>query len=162
MTAGESAALWEEHVQFGRGPIQFVMTRVERKEWERIRNEAEADAFIYMFWARREPAYLRLFDRAVADADERLPARNQRRGSMTDMGRVLIILGSPSRQKKYEMPVGTGATAPKRYPGRVRNGAWRSWGTPSHATPPAPVIQENMECLPLPALGSTPKACTER
>ncbi len=117
VTAGEMGVLSEEYVQFGKGPVQFVMTREERTRWKGITNDAEARAFIDLFWVRRDPAFHTFFDQAVEYADRTLVGRT--RGSMTDMGRVLVIMGPPSRQRKYLMPMAVAPSWTPYMPDRV-------------------------------------------
>lgn len=83
------------------GPVQFLMTNEEKAAWLALDNDAAADDFIALFWARRDPTpgtprnELREdFEARVKYADEQFSTPSQK-GSMSDRGKVLIILGVP-------------------------------------------------------------------
>jgi GWxTD domain-containing protein len=99
------AALSDQYAEFGRGPARFIMTREELSTWKTVKDDVGAREFIEQFWARRDPAFHVLFDQAVAYADQKLTRKNKR-GSLTDMGRVLVIMGQPSRQREYKLSPG--------------------------------------------------------
>jgi len=96
-------ALSQKYTDFGAGPAQFIMTKDELAKWKSINDDASAQAFIDLFWARRDPSagtpYNETrdeFDAKVKYADEHF-AHGKAKGSMTDRGRIFIILGPPSR-----------------------------------------------------------------
>ena len=49
------AAVSPEYKNWNRGPEQWLMTREDQKAWKKIDNDADAIAFINLFWARRDP-----------------------------------------------------------------------------------------------------------
>jgi GWxTD domain-containing protein len=74
----------------------------EQRAFRRLRNNAEADVFIAAFWRRRDPdpetpenPFLDQFWERVQAAD-RLYAEGRRRGSLSDRGRALVLLGPPT------------------------------------------------------------------
>ncbi len=78
------------------------MTKDEQAQWKKIADDAAAQAFIDLFWARRDPSpgtpaneMKDEFDARVAYADKSFP-QGRTRGSMTDRGHVLILLGPPA------------------------------------------------------------------
>ncbi|HXG58588.1 MAG TPA: GWxTD domain-containing protein [Thermoanaerobaculia bacterium] len=90
--------------EFGKGPASYFMTAEEHEKWSRITTDAEAEAFINEFWARRDPSpgtpkneFRDEFDRRVKMADERFSVRGGKKGSLTDRGRILIVFSSPSK-----------------------------------------------------------------
>ena len=92
-----------KYADFGKGPEQWIMTPQEQASWKQVKTDAEAQAFIDLFWARRDPTpgtpineYRDNFDAAVKYADEHF-GEGRRRGSLTDRGRVLVLLGAPTR-----------------------------------------------------------------
>ena len=99
------AALSDQYAAFGKGPALFVMTPEELSTWKAVDNDIDAKEFIEQFWARRDPAFHVRFDQAVAYADQKLTSR-KRRGAMTDMGKVLVILGPPTRQREFRASAG--------------------------------------------------------
>ena len=96
--AGVSANL----ADFGKGPAQWLMTKDELAQWKKIDNDAAAQAFIDLFWARRDPSpgtpaneFKDDFGARVAYADKTF-AYAHTRGAMTDRGHVFIVLGRPT------------------------------------------------------------------
>src|SRR5260370_40352165 len=45
-------ALSDKFADFGKGPEQFLMTREELAQWKTVRSDADAQAFIDLFWLR--------------------------------------------------------------------------------------------------------------
>lgn len=122
--ASAFAQLSAENRDWAKGPVQYIMTPQEQQQWNQIKTDAEAKAFQDLFWARRDPTpgtatneYEQSFQQAVKYADERF-TEGRRKGSLTDRGRVLILLGSPSRIERSAsasssagLPGSTGATS---------------------------------------------------
>ena len=86
------------------GPVSFLFTDAERAAWAELSSDDEAERFRRLFWARRDPLpetpdneALREFEGRVAAADERF-GDDDRRGALTDRGRVLVVLGPPNRR----------------------------------------------------------------
>ncbi len=106
VAAGASAALSDTNTQFGKGPAQYLMSREELAAWKNLKDDAEAQAFIDTFWARRDPTpttvaneFRSEFEQRVKYADEHF-AEGRTRGSMTDRGRVFIVLGPPAMVRR--------------------------------------------------------------
>jgi GWxTD domain-containing protein len=78
------------------------MLPAEVREFERLRSDAEVSLFAEEFWRRRDPepevegnpARDRFRERVTAA--DRLYAEGSVRGSLTDRGRALVLLGPPS------------------------------------------------------------------
>ncbi|HEX3069484.1 MAG TPA: GWxTD domain-containing protein, partial [Thermoanaerobaculia bacterium] len=107
------AALSPAKVDWGRGPVQYLMTNEEKAAWKALQTDADADAFIELFWARRDPTpatprneFREEFDASVKAADSQF-SHGRKKGSMTDPGRVLIVFGAPTTAKRTTTP-GTG------------------------------------------------------
>lgn len=86
--------------EWGDGPAQWIMTPEEQRAWRKIATDDEANAFIDLFWVRRDPTsgtpvneYRREFEARVASSDEQF-SEKRKRGAMTDRGRVYIVLGN--------------------------------------------------------------------
>jgi GWxTD domain-containing protein len=99
------AALSPQHQEWGSGPVQWIMTADEQRQWKQLATDDDAEKFIQLFWARRDPTFKDEFDRRVLDADQRFPDYNSQhemitRGSMSDRGRVLIVVGYPEKVKQ--------------------------------------------------------------
>lgn len=89
------------YAQWREGPAGHLMTDGEKEQWKSITSDAEAKAFIDLFWARRDPTpstpqneFREEFDKRVDLADQHFTTKRTR-GAMTDRGRTLILLGSP-------------------------------------------------------------------
>ena len=83
------------------GPLRWLMLPQEEKEARGLRGRREATEFLDSFWGRRNPdpgsaanECARLFHERTAAAD-RLYGEGGTRGSLTDRGRALILLGPP-------------------------------------------------------------------
>lgn len=104
-------ALSSLHQEWGKGPVQWIMTADEQRQWNQLANDDEAEKFIALFWARRDPTpstplneFKAEFDQRVSAADERFADHDAQgtvitRGAMSDRGRALVILGFPQQIK---------------------------------------------------------------
>ena len=97
-----AAAMSPQYDEWRNGPVQWIMTPEEQKTWRSVNTDAEAIRFIDLFWVRRDPTlgtpvneFKDEFTARVKYADEHYPERN-RRGALTDRGRVMIVLGPPA------------------------------------------------------------------
>jgi GWxTD domain-containing protein len=97
------AQLSNTFASWPKGPEGFLLTKQELKEYEKITNDAQAQAFIDLFWAKRDPDLNTLANEFRLDFDARLKAADKQfgtekqRGALTDRGRTLLLLGLPSR-----------------------------------------------------------------
>jgi GWxTD domain-containing protein len=112
------AALAEKYADFGKGPVQFLMTRDETAKWKTIKDDAEAQSFIDLFWARRDPTpgtpqneFHDAFDARVKAADEQF-THGKVRGALTDRGKVLIVMGGPTSIAKASGPATNSIATP--------------------------------------------------
>ena len=91
----------ESLLEWDKGPAGFLLTKDEEKEWKKVSTEAEAKAFIDLFWAKRNPNPASAFNPFKADFDNRVRYADEQyshekgRGALTDRGRVLILMGPP-------------------------------------------------------------------
>jgi GWxTD domain-containing protein len=83
------------------GPTRWLMLPEEEKQYRRLRTSREVIDFVEAFWLRRDPdpnrpgnAFARAFNERVEAAD-RLYGEEGTRGSLTDRGRALVLLGPP-------------------------------------------------------------------
>ncbi len=95
------------------GPTRWIMLPEEEKRARRLRTNREAITFIEEFWRRRDPdpakpgnPFVQTFNERVEAAD-RLYGEGTERGSMTDRGRALVLLGPPPRLSYGQRPVPT-------------------------------------------------------
>ncbi|HEY0787938.1 MAG TPA: GWxTD domain-containing protein [Thermoanaerobaculia bacterium] len=85
------------------GPVQFLLTDQEKSEWKKIRTDADAEKFVDLFWARRDPTpgtarneWKEAFEKRASVADERF-THGKNKGSLTDRGKIFLLLGAPTR-----------------------------------------------------------------
>lgn len=97
-----SAALSPKYDAWRNGPVQWIMTSEEQRAWRALKTDEEASTFIDLFWARRDPSpgtptndYRDQFYGRVGFADAKF-GEGKIAGSMTDRGRVYIVLGKPT------------------------------------------------------------------
>jgi len=112
--------------QWGDGPeLQLLGTPDEKREWHKLADEQARRSFVESFWKRRdrtpdteENEYRKEFVRRAAFADETFRTAKSR-GSLTDRGRIFVLLGPPrvirqkpltARDGAFNRPGGTGAT----------------------------------------------------
>lgn len=93
------------------GPARWLMLPEEERQLDRLRTHAQAVAFVEGFWRRRDPdggrpgnPFEEEFQRRVEAAD-RLYGEGTVRGSLTDRGRALILLGPPPALNYGQKPV---------------------------------------------------------
>ncbi len=89
-----------KYADWADGPVRHLMTKQEMKQWRDIHSDQDAQAFIELFWAKRDPTpdtarneFREAFDARVALADQQFSGRI--RGAMSDPGRAFILLGPP-------------------------------------------------------------------
>src|SRR5687767_5170550 len=97
------AQLSKEHKEWGEGPVRWIMTKEEERDWKNVESDQSATDFIDLFWARRDPTagtavneFRQEFDNRVAYADN-LFTDDRLRGSMSERGRVAVALGYPTQ-----------------------------------------------------------------
>lgn len=83
------------------GPTRWLMLPDEERQYRRLRTTREVVDFIEEFWLRRDPEpdkpgnpFAKTFYERVEAAD-RLYSEGGTRGSLTDRGRALVLLGPP-------------------------------------------------------------------
>lgn len=119
-------ALSAEYLDWGRGPAQFLMTKEESAKWKTIASDDDAENFVALFWARRDPTpntprneYREEFERRVAQADKNFIS-DKKRGALSDRGKMLILFGQPKKMERSGgqrqaalpgMPGATGSTS---------------------------------------------------
>lgn len=80
----------------------YLATDDEKKAWKAVASDEEAEKFLKLFWARRDPdlktppnEYRLQFDALVAEGDKLFTIQGKKRGSLTERGKVLALLGAP-------------------------------------------------------------------
>ncbi|MEM7483174.1 MAG: GWxTD domain-containing protein [Acidobacteriota bacterium] len=113
-----TAELPQRYQEWAEGPIQHLFTKADKDAWSALADEAAAENFIRLFWAQRDPTpesaeneYQREFERRVAYADQQFAHKKDDetvRGSLTDRGRIFVMLGAPRR---LQQPGAGGSTS---------------------------------------------------
>ena len=87
---------WEKSPEYA-----YLATDDEKKEWKKIASDQDAEKFIALFWARRDPdlktpqnEFRERFEALVKKADELFPL-GRKRGALTERGKALILIGPP-------------------------------------------------------------------
>ncbi len=90
-------------LEWANGPVRWLLLPAELQRLREVSSAGGAVGFVERFWARRDPdpataqnPFRERFFKRVEAADLLYP-ENGVRGSLTDRGRALILLGSPSR-----------------------------------------------------------------
>jgi GWxTD domain-containing protein len=118
------------------GPPGYLITKKEKKAWKKtVKSAAQAEQFIELFWAKRDPdlktplnEFKEDFDLRVAAADEAF-GYEEKRGALTDRGQVLILLGRPIDRIQREP--GADPTDNGRARGGVEDSGFGGGGIPS-------------------------------
>jgi GWxTD domain-containing protein len=103
LAANVFAQLSPQYRDWGNGAARYLMTRQEQTDWAAVKTDADAKAFIDLFWARRDPTpetpvneLRQQFEARMAEADKRYGFLKTP-GSLTDRGVVYVLLGPPSQ-----------------------------------------------------------------
>ena len=99
-----------ELADWSAGPARWLLLAAEQRRLKQLTGRSDSIAFLEAFWARRDPdldqpgnPFAETFFRRVEAADQ-LYAEGMVRGSLTDRGRALILLGPPSRIRILQQP----------------------------------------------------------
>jgi GWxTD domain-containing protein len=102
IAASAGAQLSQTNKDWPNGPVRFLMTDSEKKAYSVLKSDVEAKDFIELFWARRDPDLATVTNEAKVDFDMRVEAADKLfttdklKGSLSDRGKVLILMGRPS------------------------------------------------------------------
>src|SRR5262249_41626261 len=84
------------------GPVRYIITRPEDKEYKSLRTEEARARFIESFWRRRDPTpespgneFRAEFWKRVRDANRLYSEMTSTPGWRTDMGKIHILMGPP-------------------------------------------------------------------
>jgi len=103
------AQLSEKYSGWADGPVSFLMTTEEISEFQALGEDRDAENFIKLFWARRDPdprtkanEFRQQFEARVEAADKEF-AEEDLRGAMSDRGKTLILLGVPKEHARADI-----------------------------------------------------------
>ncbi|MEE9219192.1 MAG: GWxTD domain-containing protein [Acidobacteriota bacterium] len=92
---GKPGPLWHE------GPVRYLLTTEEERQFRRLESASEIQAFITRFWHRRDPSpdtpanEFRETFRHRVKASIQLFTQSTKPGWKTDQGKIYILLGPP-------------------------------------------------------------------
>jgi GWxTD domain-containing protein len=97
----------EKYKDWNKSPeFSGLAVESEQKEWKKITSDEEAERFIQLFWAKRDPdlktpanEFKTAFDQRVKEADQYF-ALPRTRGSLTERGKLYVLVGAPKELKR--------------------------------------------------------------
>lgn len=102
LAANLSAQVSPEYLNWGDSAVRLLMMKHEKTDWAAVRTDADAKAFIDLFWARRDPTpdtpaneLRQQIETRIKEADRRYRF-GKTPGSQTDRGLVYVLLGEPN------------------------------------------------------------------
>jgi GWxTD domain-containing protein len=94
--------------EWAKGPIRYILTREEERDFRRFETDNERISFIEKFWARRDPSprtyeneYRQMFWGRVREANEKF-RDSAGPGWRTDRGKIYILHGPPDEIQSDE------------------------------------------------------------
>jgi GWxTD domain-containing protein len=113
------AAPEEAREDWADGPVRYLLTSDQKKDFERLSDPVSRSEFIAQFWKARDPRPETVaneareeFERRAAFADAHF-AQDEKRGSMTDRGMVFVLLGPPTWVGRKPLATGEDRNDPK-------------------------------------------------
>jgi len=114
--AAVSLSQLSKYKDWAKSPEAYFLTPAEKTEWAALHSDEEAEKFIASYWAKRGGQRFKdEVTRRINAADEQFKSSHVR-GALTARGRVLIVLGGPSRVTTERAQV-SGESAPGSAPG---------------------------------------------
>src|SRR6266571_6003589 len=108
--AALATAQLTKYKDWPKSPEAYFLTPEERQEWAKVGSDNDAEQFIAAYWAKRGGERFKAeIARRIAAADEQFKMRRQK-GSESARGRLLVVLGGPSRVSQVR--TGAGSEAP--------------------------------------------------
>lgn len=83
-----------KYKNWDKSPQGYLMTDAERAQWASVKTDDDADKFVKDYLARRSPQFVQEVDDAAAAADKYFTVGSTK-GSLTERGKLVIILGPP-------------------------------------------------------------------
>ena len=99
------------------GPVKWILTVEEKRTWSELASGGERQEFVDRFWESRnarpgnpDNIFRTSFERRVAFADANFAPAEGSRGSMSDRGKVFVLLGPPTYASRKVIGAGEDAT----------------------------------------------------
>ncbi|HEX9427463.1 MAG TPA: GWxTD domain-containing protein, partial [Candidatus Polarisedimenticolia bacterium] len=113
---------------WARGPVRWILTDEEEREVKKLRTDEERAAFVKTFWEKRDPTpgtpaneYEAIFWKRVDAADKNYTVKSVNKlGTQTDMGRVFLLLGPPTKTDRDPRGYTTWSYEPSEVTGIVK------------------------------------------
>lgn len=129
------------------GPVRWLLLPDELETFRHLRSDESARAFVREFWRRRDPSPGTAANPFAEEVSKRIELADQlyagegKRGSLTDRGGALLLLGPPvylsvgsRREPSADMRRHPAAMAPGALP--TRKVEFEEWGYPPANLPP--------------------------
>ncbi|NOZ78486.1 MAG: GWxTD domain-containing protein [Acidobacteria bacterium] len=103
------AALSQKYADWPNGPAGYLMTQQEHAAYKQLTTDEQAQQFIDLFWAKRDPNLSTRVNEFKVDFEARVAAADKMfaekgvRGAMTDRGKVFILMGPPANRGKESL-----------------------------------------------------------
>ncbi|MCM3874962.1 MAG: GWxTD domain-containing protein [Thermoanaerobaculia bacterium] len=102
LAADAEGAGLERYKDWNKSPeFSGLAVELEQKEWKKVASDEEAERFVQLFWAKRDPdlktpanEFRIAFDQRVKEADQ-LFALSRTRGALTERGKLYVLVGAP-------------------------------------------------------------------
>ena len=95
-----------KYQNWDQGWVQHFLTKKDAKQFKKLATEKEAEEFVALFWAKRDPTpgtprneFREEKERLAKSADAKY-ATAQMAGSLTDRGKVMLLFGPPFASKE--------------------------------------------------------------
>lgn len=113
IAANVFAEVSRQYREWGESGVQYLMMKQEKLDWAALKTDADAKAFIDLFWARRDPTpdtpaneLRQQFEARIADAEKRFTV-GRTPGPQTGRGLVYVLVGEPSQVVNKQTKLGT-------------------------------------------------------
>lgn len=87
--------------EWAKSPQAYFLTKAERAAWDAIQTDGEAERFIVEYLAKRGERFRAELEQRIAQADKYL-SFGKKKGSETLRGRIVILLGPPSKIERKD------------------------------------------------------------
>jgi GWxTD domain-containing protein len=108
-----------KYKDWAKSPEAYFLTPEEKQAWSAITTDADAEKFIALYWAKRDPTpgtpqneFRDGVMRRIAAANEQFKLRRYNKGSESNRGRVFIVLGAPNRASQARLGGTSGGATP--------------------------------------------------
>lgn len=111
--SSEFATMSEEEIEEAFGQAKYIISKVEEKQWDQLKELEGKRNFMFTFWRNRDSDPTTAVNEFKREYYKRIEYANQayssfqRKGWQTDRGRVHIVYGRPSEVNRYPSQLDT-------------------------------------------------------